>query len=851
MPENTDRLPVYDVASSFTEAIGGQGRVLLRAPTGSGKSTQIPQILADSCGIAGEILVLQPRRLAVRLLAKRVAHERGARLGEEVGYQIRFEHVAGPRTRIRFITEGLFLRRILQDPGLRGVGAVVFDEFHERHIEGDVSLARALESVQTLRPDLKLVVMSATLETGPIAEFLAPCAEAEASGQMYPVSVRYMGAALGKDTAPVWERAARAFRTAQREGLTGDVLIFMPGAYEIRKTIAALEDLPQAKGLDVLPLHGELPPAEQDRAVAPRERRKVIVATNVAETSVTIDGVGVVIDGGLARIARHDVRRGVNALRVESISRASAAQRAGRAGRTGPGHCLRLWSEAEDVARPERETPEVKRIDLSEIVLLLAAAGYSDPEAYPWFEAPERKALEHAIELLKDLGALDRKGMLTPTGERMARFPLHPRYARMLLEAEQWGVIPELAQVAGISQNRAFYRPARDEFARREQMRRIEEPAGEKSDWCVELRAFQLARAVRFDPKACGALGIHGGIARQAEASAAQLEDLACGTGLEFRARELEHLDEALGRCLLAGFPDHLAKRVDRGTRRCRLVGGRTGELRRESVVTGELLVAAEIEEREARGESTILLGRATVVQTAWVEALFPNDFKKHEHALYDAKQRRVVCRRERCFRDLVLESSEGGEPDPGTAAELLADETRSGNLVLKNWDTGVEQWIHRVNFVALHCPETEIAPIDEAGRRMLVEQICEGAKSYREIKDRPVLPVLRGWLRPEQEACLDSFAPVEMRLPGCKRPTRIRYEPEGRAVIAGKLQDFYDVPGRDLKIANGKADLVVELLAPNGRPAHVTDDLDGFWSGAYLSVRKELAGRYPKHEWR
>jgi ATP-dependent helicase HrpB len=660
-----------------------------------------------------------------------------------------------------------------------------------------------------------------------------------------------MGAALNRDAAPVWLRAASAFRTVVREGIEGDVLIFMAGAFEIRKTIDAVEALPEARGYDVLPLHGELSPDAQDRAVSSGGRPKVIVSTNVAETSITIEGVRVVIDGGLARIARYDARRGINSILVEPISRASAEQRTGRAGRTGPGQCLRLWSEAEHASRAERDEPEVKRVDLSETLLLLAAAGISKPETFAWFEAPEPKALTRAHDLLHDLGALDAEGAITSTGSKMAGFPLHPRYARMLLEADQRGVLPEVALIAGLSQGRSFYRASRDARVRKEQLRQIEDEADERSDFFVQLRAWDLAKAAKFNANACGALGIHGGAARQAGDTARQLLQLAQRQGLDTRGAALPDEAERICKCLLAGFSDHLAKRNDSGTRRCRMVHGRTGELRRESVVDSPLLVAAEIEEREVRGEVTVLLGLASVVEPAWLNELFPDDFSDEDQTTYDPSLRRVVCRRERRFRDLVLSATDKGAPDVDRAAELLAAEVVAGNLNLKAWDSAVENWILRVNFVAQHCPETEVSPIDDEARQLLVEQICHGALSYKEIKDRPVLATVKEWISPEQHYYIDTYAPATMDLPRRRNPAKIRYEADGRALIASKLQDFYDVPGASLTVANGKVPLLVELLAPNQRPAHLTDDLDGFWDGAYHHVRKELAGRYPKHEWR
>ena len=864
-------LPIHSVADQIVAGLATSGRVVLSAPTGSGKSTQVPQILIDAAQVQGDVVVLQPRRLAARLLAKRVAQERGCKLGEEVGYQIRFENVVGPKTRIRFVTEAILLRQILQDPTLKGVGAVVFDEFHERHLTSDLSISCALKSVQSQRPDLKIVVMSATLDVDLLEGYLKPCARVEASGRMYPVETRYMGAALNRDAAPVWSRAASAFRAAVREGIEGDVLIFMAGAFEIRKTIEAVEAMPESRGYDVLPLHGELSPDAQDRAVSSGGRQKVIVSTNVAETSITIEGVRVVIDGGLARIARYDARRGVNSILVEPISRASAEQRTGRAGRTGPGVCMRLWSEAEHASRSERDEAEVKRVDLSETLLLLAAAGISKPEQFAWFETPEPKALARAHDLLHDLGALGAESVtaatgiktgrnacvtspdagITEMGRKMAGFPLHPRYARMLLEADRRGVLPEVALIAGLSQGRSFYRVSRDARVRKEQLRQVEDQADDRSDFFVQLQAWHLARAAKFNPSACGALGIHGGSARQAGDTARQLLQLAQRQGLDTREAALPDEAERIAKCLLAGFSDHLAKRNDTGTRRCRMVHGRSGELRRESVVDAPLFVAAEIEEREVRREVTVLLGMATAVEFAWLEELFPDDFSDGNQTTYDPSLRRVVARSERRFRDLVLSSTDQGEPNLDRAAELLAAEVVAGRLNLKGWDAVVENWILRVNFVARHCPDAEVPEIDEEARQLLVEQICHGALSYKEIKDRQVLATVKEWISPEQHYYIDTYAPAEMELPRRRNPARIRYEADGRAFIASKLQDFYDVPGSSLVVANGKVQLLVELLAPNQRPAHLTDDLDGFWGGAYQHVRKDLAGRYPKHEWR
>src|SRR4051794_30080932 len=399
-------LPIYELEDSIVENLRAHSRLIIQAPTGSGKSTQVPQILLDH-GLLGEgqVVILQPRRLAARLLAARVAVERNSRLGDEVGFQIRFENVTSRRTRIRFVTEGILLRQLIQDPELRGIAAILFDEFHERHLYGDIPLARALQLQATSRPDLKVAVMSATLDAGALEKYLAPCVVLRSSGRAFPVDVEYLPKPVGGDGYPILDLAADELERVARDS-EGDVLIFMPGKFEIGRTIAAIRASRVSDQFVVLPLHGELPPAEQDAALAHYQKRRAIVATNVAETSLTIDGVRTVIDSGLARIARFDPRRGINTLLVEKISRASADQRAGRAGRTAPGRCLRLWTEREHLDRIGQELPEVKRLDLAEVVLTLKASGVEDVAAFRWLEPPEPQALARAEQLLVDLGAL-------------------------------------------------------------------------------------------------------------------------------------------------------------------------------------------------------------------------------------------------------------------------------------------------------------------------------------------------------------------------------------------------------------------------------------------------------------
>ena len=839
-------LPIDALQDGLVAACGRVRRLVLRAPTGSGKSTRIPQMLLDLNLVQGQIVVLQPRRIAARLLAARIAQERGVKLGGEVGYQIRFERVESAQTRIKFVTEALLLRQMASDPELKGVGAVVFDEFHERNLHSDVALALARRLQETHRPDLLIMAMSATLDTEGVAKWLGSAETLAADGRAYPVQVEYTHLPRNSPR-PIWDAAAEQVRRVLREESEGDVLVFMPGSYEIMRTIGAVRNLPESGGVDILPLYGELPPEEQDRAVKPSPGRKVIVATNVAETSLTIPGVRAVVDAGLARIARFDPHRGIDTLLVEPVSQASAEQRAGRAGRTGPGRCIRLWSQTDHEARPLREVPEIKRVDLSETILLLLSSGWGEAASFPWYEKPDDKALQRALTVLADLGAVDAQGKLTPLGHRMSVFPAHPRYARMLLAAGDLDCVYEVCRIAGLAQGRdILFRKVDD---RTENARdSVEQEDG--SDFFPRLALLQRAIEMKFDADACDRFGVHGQAARQADQAARQFLRLAEGQGLPVS----DHVADpaAVRRCLLLGFSDRLAVRLDVGTLRCALVHGRTGELRRESSIrNAKLLVAAEIDEIQARGGVTTYLSLATAIEESWLQELFPAEFSTVNQVRYDASQRRVVTRVERRFRDLVLEAKERDDAPSDAASRLLAEEVAAGRLELEKWDAPVDAWIRRVNFLAKHCPELGIPPFDDAARRMVIEEVCAGAVAYRDIRERPVFGVVRGWLSHEQAMALESYCPEKIVLPRKKHPARIEYTEDGQAEIEATVQELYDFPGSKLRVCLGKVPMVVCIQSPARRTQQRTTDLDAFWKGSYEGVKKELRGRYPKHEWR
>ncbi|MBI3063452.1 MAG: helicase, partial [Deltaproteobacteria bacterium] len=649
--------------------------------------------------------------------------------------------------------------------------------------------------------------------------------------------------------APVWELAVKELQRLVRQHPEGDALIFMPGAYEIARTVqAAREALGQE--FVVFPLHGELPPSDQDAAVARYDRRKIVVATNVAETSLTIDGVRLVIDRGLARIPRYDPHRGINMLLVEKISRAAADQRAGRAGRTAPGHCLRLWTAHEQGARPAQELAEVKRLDLSEVLLTLKASGVNDAKTFRWLEAPEARALERAETLLADLGAIDdQTGAITALGRRMLAFPVHPRYARMLLAAQDNGCVRPVALIAALTQGR--------DLLTRRQGKQVEDASNDllgaetESDFFVLMRAWRYAERNGYHVERCRRIGIHAQTARQVGPLFEQFLRIAAEEGLDTSEKPVA--PDAVQRCVLVGFSDQLAKRLDAGSLCCELVHGRRGVLARESVVKAPLFVVSEAREVESGGgrdrSLNVVLNLATAIKEEWLRELFPNDFKKVHAVVYDPTLRRVIAREETRFRDLVLEEKLSDNPPAGEAGSILAREVAAGRCALESWNESVEQWLLRVNRLREWMPELALPAIGAEDRAVMIEHICEGAFSYNEIKDRPVLHVVKSWLTRQQQACVEEHAPERITLP-TGRTVKVVYSADSPPTIAARIQDLYGIK-ETLRIAGRRVAVRIQVLAPSNRPVQVTENLAVFWRDTYPKLKQQLQRRYPKHEWR
>ncbi len=659
-------LPIDAHLSRVVEAVERAGVAIVSAEPGAGKTTRVPVALLDAAK-AGSVLVLEPRRIAARYSAERVAYERGSKLGDEVGFLTRFERAASGRTRLMFLTEGILSRRMLADPRLEGVSTVVLDEFHERHLPSDIGLALLARLRQTTRPDLRVVVMSATLDVEPLARFLA-APVVLSTGRAYPVSVEH---APRTDDRPLESRVASALFDLIGRGLDGHVLVFLPGAREIRACMQTAGKLAEKHDLELLPLHGALGPAEQNRALAPSARRKVVFATNVAETSVTIDGVAAVVDSGLANVASCSPWSGLPVLKLAKISKASAIQRAGRAGRTGPGTAIRLYTQGDFEARPAFEAPEIARTDLSEAVLELVAQGIADPRALAWLEAPPAAALDRASTLLDMLGAVTRAPdgalALTADGERMIHFNVHPRQARIVVEAERRGVAFEGAALAAVAQEQ----PSRRADPR-------EHRTSERSDLF-----FMMDELERVMPGGSGRDGR--GASRELMAAAKVRDQLRAALGRDKGARAAprpptpDAFDDALLISVLAGYPDRVGRvkrpdlRVGRKAAEVVFAAGGSALLDDASAVReAELIVAIDVEDRVSGAQSKTSVRVASEVKPDFLLELFLDRIEDEEVVTIAGEQGRVQATRVLRYQNLVLEEHPAKAPSPELAARAL-----------------------------------------------------------------------------------------------------------------------------------------------------------------------------------
>lgn len=781
MPTLKPVLPVDAILPEIVDSLKLRPNLVIVAAPGAGKTTRVPPALLEM--VIGDVVVLEPRRIAARMAARRVASKLGEQVGETVGYQVRFEEAIGPCTRLRFVTEGVLTRRLLSDPDLKGVAAVVLDEFHERHLDSDLALA-LLKRLQRKRPELRIVVMSATLDAGPVAEYLDACPVVRSEGKLFDLSIKH----LPYSPEPVEAQVRNAVELLIAEKHSGDVLVFLPGAVEIRRAMRECSALARSDGVLMLPLHGSLPPSEQDRALAPSSQRKLILATNVAESSITVEGVTAVIDSGLARFANYSHWSGLPTLQVGRVSKASAKQRAGRAGRTAPGRVLRLYSEEDYSRRPDHDVPEILRSDLSQMCLALRAMGIAHVSDIGWLDAPARVAVELAESLL------DRLGASAEMAKQLARYPLPPRLSRILVEALARGVGDDgcvAVALLGAGMHLA------------------------KSDL---LAAMDLP----LDPRVVQHVAQLRKIARVSAAKRAAGKISAGKT----------HRDDALLISVLAGFPDRVARL--RSGNQVLLSTGASAELAGEPPQY-QFMVAVDAEDRKEK--ALPLIRMTSRIEAEWLVDLFPERVKEHCTVVWNHSAERVDAVSALLYDELVIQESRGALPDAAAAATLLAE---------KALEAGIERFVD-VDALKEFIARVEFAGFDPPDAQDILRELCSGLRSFSELKKKAaaLVPLLEQKLGARR---LHEIAPASIRLQK-GRQTQVHYERGKPPWIASRLQDFFGM--RDTpRIGPKKTPLVVQLLAPNQRAVQTTADLAGFWERLYPEVRRTLMRRYPKHSW-
>jgi ATP-dependent helicase HrpB len=826
-----DPYPIDHILPELLKAIFGKPSVVLQAPPGSGKTTRVPLALLKAMHPdQGRIIMLEPRRIAAVAAARWMARLLGERVGKTIGYAIRFDRRVSNETRLEVVTEGILTRRLIDDPGLAGVAMVIFDEFHERSLQADMALALSLDIQRNLREDLKLLVMSATIEAAPIAALLGGAPVITAKGETFPVAEHFLSdEARPGDRGEAWkERVAGAVRSALRD-TTGDILIFLPGAGEIHRAAAILQDTiaGREKPVSLHPLYGDLPFAEQERAIMPGPHRKIVLATNIAETSLTIVGVRVVIDSGQVRRLQYDPATGMNRLTTVTISRASAIQRQGRAGRLGPGACYRLYSRHVYDSMVPFAPPEILISDLSSLVLELANWGVTDPSALSWLDPPPSAAWDAARRLLIDLDALNRNGRVTAIGRAMARLPLHPRLGRLLLRAVDSGHLRLGADLAAL-------------LSERDILRHNYQDRQERADVSERLSMLQRRRKVKEAPPGTDPRAL-----QSVERVATQLRELVAtpsGGGVSKNKGDL------ISSLLLHAYPDRIAQRRTEGGDRYLLAQGRGVRLPHGGVIEANpFLVAVHLDSGE-KAEGTIHMAEPVTEETlreemgAHIETVRQVDWDRQEGRILSFLTERLGA--------LALSAKPFSAPDAevipilcrairsGDASLTFGKETRQyqGRVALLRRAFPGESWPDLSEETLLASPETWLPPWLKAVR------------TGEQLAGLRLLPALKALLSREQVYRLDKDAPASILVPS-GRTIALDYTAGELPVLAVKLQELFGL-AETPTIAGGRVAVLLHLLSPAGRPVQITRDLKGFWESGYLQVKKELQGRYPKHPW-
>jgi ATP-dependent helicase HrpB len=813
-PNMAEPLPIDAALPELTAALRAANAVVLVAPPGAGKTTRVPLVLArEPWATDRKILVLEPRRLAARAAATRMASTLGEDVGATVGYRVRFGSKVSRSTRIEVVTEGIFTRLVLDDPSLAGVGAILFDEFHERSLDADLGLALALDVQRGLREDLKLLVMSATLDGARVGKLLGGAGGGakliESAGRAFPVETRY----LGRDAnAPIERQVVDAVARSLR-GDTGSLLVFLPGAAEIRRTETQLRDLLDDPAVDVVALYGALEADVQDRAIAPAPagRRKVVLATSIAETSLTIEGVRVVIDAGLARVPRYEPDVGLTRLETVRVSRASADQRRGRAGRTEPGICYRLWDEPQTASLDPATKPEILAADLSSLVLDLAHWGVADPASLSFLDPPPAPALTEAKSLLGELGAIDGAGRITEEGKRLRALPLPPRLARMVVDAAPLGEAELAAEIAVLITERGL--------------------GGNDIDLGHRVEALRRDRSRR---------------AQDARAMAKRWADVA-GQDLASNERRGEPSGRSIGALLALAYPDRVAKSRGAGGAFL-LVNGRGANVDPASALSREsFLAVAEITGTAAQGR-IVLAAPLTLPE---IETEFADHIESREEVSFDAGSASLRARRLRRLGAIALAEQPVKIAPNDATARLLAEGIARLGIARLPWSKPLGQWRDRAMFLRRaegdEWPDLSDTALAATAGDWLAPALA-GKTALAELAGDGLGEALLALLPWALRRRLDAEAPTHFAAPsGSSVP--IDYEGEEGPKLAIRVQELFGLD-RHPTIAGGRVPLVIELLSPAHRPVQVTRDLPGFWRGSYAAVKSEMKGRYPRHPW-
>ncbi len=789
--------PVDDAIPNLKAALSSRPSVVLVAEPGAGKTTRVPLALLDEAWLKGrKIVMLEPRRLAARAAAKRMADTLSEDVGKTVGYTVRLDRKVTTATRIEVVTEGILTRRLQGDPELKDTGLLIFDEFHERSLDGDLGLALSIDVQRGLRDDLKILVMSATLDTDTLARHLDNAPVISAKGRMFPVEVSHLDRpsrfSLIDDTVKAVMRALREVK--------GSVLVFLPGEGEIRRCEDALLKSALPPDVDVRPLYGAMALAQQDDAItaSPPGRRKIVLATTIAETSLTIDGIGAVIDTGLKRAPRFDPASGMTSLETVRVSQASAEQRKGRAGRLGPGHCFRLWPEAEMRALASHDEPEIRIADLAPLVLELANWGVTTPDGLPWLEAPAASPFSQAQDLLKQLGAIDAAHAITRHGKEMVRLPLHPRLSHMVITAKSTDAAETTAL---ISERDGLPRDASVDIEQR----------------LLQVRGFARDRI------------------RQ---TAKQIADLVSLT----KVGALSH-----GVLLALAYPDRIAQR--RGTNRFRMAnGGGAVVPEHDALAKSDFIAIALLD--SAQADAKVFL--AAAITRAEIDKHFSNLISKRSGVFWDGKAQAVSAAEIVALGEIVLEEKVQRDADPDLVAAAMAQGVKAMGISALPWSEGATALCARLAFLKRAMPDMEWPDLSNATLAQSLDQwlspYLAGMKKKSDLQRLDLQQVLRGLVPHALLSRLDALAPQRMEVPSGGH-YKIDYETDGDPVLRVRLQELFGMQTAP-QVADGRARLKIELLSPAGRPVAVTQSLETFWRNAYQDVRKDMRGRYPKHYW-